>query len=182
MAQACALCVRKTTLGQTGEGKQPSGMHSSNANALRDTTVLLTWQYGVSRHSNAKQLVRLVGFVPSPMNGRLLYTIPQNSHWTENESWRVVSNLNGKKWTNGSWRNNIPNTQTTEGMDVEGKRTIKYKMKQCVFLLLCSRLQINLLFGWCFRVGVFFYLKRVSQVLTMLQRSWCQSQISLKFR
>lgn len=94
---ACALWVRKTALGQLGEGKQPSGMHSPDANASRGTIGLLTRQYGVSRHSNAKQLVTLVGFVPSPMNGRLLYTIPQNSHWTENESWRMVSSLNGKK-------------------------------------------------------------------------------------
>lgn len=121
------LCgSEKLTWCQTGEGKQPSGMHGSNANASRGNTGLLTWQYGVSRHSNTKQLVTLVGFVPSPMNGRLLYTIPQNSHWTENESWRVVSSLNGKKWTNGSWKINIPNTWTTERMDIQGKHKIKY--------------------------------------------------------
>lgn len=49
-----ALWVSKTALGQTGDGKQPSRMHSSNPNSLRGTTGLLTWQDGVSRHSNAK--------------------------------------------------------------------------------------------------------------------------------
>lgn len=140
-------------------------MHSSKANTSRGTTGLSTWEDGVSRHSNTKQLVTLVGFVPSPMNGRLLYTIPQNSHWTENESWRMVSSLNEKKkLTNGSWRITIPNTQT-EGMDIQGKHKIwKEVMSLCVF---CPFLQINLGFGW------FYFVQkegctRIDHVATLL--------------
>lgn len=73
--------------------------HSSRRGADSRFTKVI---YGVSSHSNTKWLVTLAGFVPSPMNGRLLYTIPQNSHWTENESWTVVRHLDGIKWTNDS--------------------------------------------------------------------------------